>query len=75
MKYLINRKFPIPLTTGRNRYPFREMRIGDNIFVPEPNAVKARNAAYQFGINNGARFTGRKEEHLGEAGMRIWRIA
>lgn len=75
MKYIINRRFPVPPISERNHYPFRQMRIGDNIFVPEPYSNRARNAAYQWGLNNGATFTGRREEHLGELGMRIWRTS
>jgi hypothetical protein len=74
MKYVINRNFPLP-TKGTRIYPFNEMQVGDNIFVPLPEGHRARNAAYQYALRVGVKFTSTTTYHRGAVGIRIWRAA
>lgn len=70
----IERGVPLPSRpTGiYNSYPFRDMKIGDRIFVPDSEAgERIRSAASYFSLRNPEyRFTVRREGN----GYRAWRI-
>ena len=73
-EFLIEKSIPVPLGAGRQGgvlYPFRDMDIGDSIFVAgqastDGAACSARNLAQRSGL----KFTSRTVD----GGVRIWRI-
>ena len=69
-EYKIDKKTPFPIR-ARDKYPFRDMQVGDcfTFSVIQRNTVT--NAALQYGKRFGAKFTTRREGDL----VRIWRTA
>lgn len=75
-QFKIESSVPAPPITQvrRNRYPLREMAIGDSFFVPNEAAgdAQVRSGCCYFQIRNkNYRFTIRKEP----GGCRVWRIS
>ena len=56
----------IPLTKPRSRYPFREMEVGDSVFIPGVNVVNFSVPPRQFAK--------RTRVENGVKGVRVWRI-
>lgn len=59
------------------KYPFRDMEVGDSFFVPGAKTLRIASAcagATKF-LGNGHKFSVRKVEEKGIAGVRCWRIA
>lgn len=65
----------IPKRTGRGRppiYPFRNMQVGDSIFVPTDDVAMVRNAAASYKTRHpGWNYTTRASA----GGVDIWRTA
>jgi hypothetical protein len=56
---------------ARSRYPFRDMEVGDSVFIEgEGTNGNAYSAAQMHGRGAGKRFRGRQEGN----GLRIWRV-
>lgn len=75
-QFKIEKGIPTPVRSGGrySSYPFREMAVGDSIFIPSEVATheKVRSAACYFGLRNeGYKFTVRKTKE--PAGCRVWR--
>jgi hypothetical protein len=69
--FKIEKKVPIPARTTTQKYPFRDMEVGDS-FVATDGGKSVLVAASAFTRRNPEyRFTTRKEGD----GIRIWRIA
>lgn len=64
----IEKNVPLPRGSGRAKYPFAEMAVGDSIVVE----AKGLSAAHHYGRRNGVRFTVRR---LGDGTVRVWRTA
>jgi len=60
----------VPMPTERNKYPFREMDIGDS-FLVEVDVVKVISAAHAWGKVNNKKFSIKKVD----AGHRCWRVS
>ena len=62
----------IPMTIGKQLYPFHLMEVGDSFFIPEksPKAMTYPIAAYQK-RNGSIKFTTRSVD----GGVRLWRVA
>lgn len=60
----------IPMPEAWNKYPFKDMDIGDS-FLVEGDVVKVRNAAHAWGKVNNKKFSVKKVE----GGHRCWRIS
>jgi hypothetical protein len=68
----IENGIPIPEGTGRNRWPFNAMEVGQSVFAEgAKDGVRAATAAKVYGLRTGKKFTCRKMDN----GHRIWRIA
>jgi hypothetical protein len=68
----IEKGIPLPNTRAHQRWPFREMEVGDSFSVPLGDNRRVRNAACAFErANPGVKFTVRKLD--GE--HRVWRIS
>jgi len=59
-----------PRTT--NKYPWREMKVGDSFFVPD-SAISTN--FHNLARSSGIKISARKVEQDGVAGYRVWRIA
>ena len=61
----------VPLTKGRNSYPFPQMEIGDSFALPSELRISVSNAATAWGKVNGRKFTVQRDgdQH------RCWRVA
>lgn len=76
MAFEIEKGVPLPQTPKRGRpriYPFRDMAVGDSVFV-EGNEViiqRARDSAYRIGSLNAMSFY----TEVNDNGVRIWRVA
>lgn len=71
----IEKDIPLPTPrTGRARYPFREMKVGDSFSVPtEKDRQRVRATLWHYtrtGTGKGRRFATRKVNE----GYRVWRI-
>lgn len=62
---------PVQKHSGRSKYRFNEMQVGDSIFI---KGADLNSSPYQlaraYGRRFGQKFTGRNVE----GGLRIWRI-
>ena len=81
MTYAIEKKIPMPYTSGRGRpakYPFAQMRKGDSFAVPftDDTLPKLRTrlsvCAANFAQRNGGKFTLRTLKEDGV--IRVWRV-
>ena len=64
-----------PAQQGGTKYPFREMQVGDSLFIPlkDLGDHAARNLAHAsraYGKRHDMRFEGR----IREDGYRLWRV-
>ena len=64
---------------GGNKYPFREMAIGDSCFFPHAVGPITKCAAYMAAATLTKRygsplFSGRTVVEEGQRGVRVWRI-
>ena len=73
----IEKNEPIPdRNVSVRRYPFREMEVGDSIFLPIPEGEAMWGAARVFQYRNtGYNFTARKVQKDDVIGYRVWRVA
>lgn len=74
MAIQIDKSVPLPSkrANGNNRWPFREMEIGDSFALPADTKVaNLRNAAENHGSRNGQKF----RVLTGPDGVRCWRVA
>jgi hypothetical protein len=76
--FKIEQDVPIPREnwTGNNRYPFRDMKVGDSFFIssdtPGEAALRVRSSVCYFSKRNPEyHFTVLKVD----GGCRVWRIA
>lgn len=67
MKYKVekNRKAP-----ERNKYPFRHMKIGESVFIPNKGTLQISGSVQYAANKYGMKFTRRAEGK----GVRVWRI-
>lgn len=79
--YKIDRGVEIPETETRSKYPYRDMRVGDSIFLPRPDTHGPR--AWANGVRStfiahtkryGGAFTTRSVVEDGVSGVRVWRM-
>ena len=61
----------VPLPKARNKFPLREMAIGDSFFV---EAAKANHIQGSFAILRPMKFATRAFTENGVKGTRVWRI-
>lgn len=67
-EWKIEKGIKIPRINERFNYPWRDMEVGDSVYV---EGTKARSACFNFATRNKEfRFATRKEGN----GIRIWRI-
>lgn len=59
----------VPIPANRNKYPFRDMDVGDS-FLIEGDLAKTRGAATNWGKANNKKFSIQNTEE----GYRCWRI-
>lgn len=64
----IDKNIPIPCRLPK--WPFREMNVGDSIFVSFQEREAAVNAAHHIGVKTDTKFSSRRLPD----GARIWRI-
>lgn len=72
----IDRDVPVPEFVDRrpNKYPWREMEVGDSIFIPSMTAPRIGGTLHPFQRRSGRRFTCRTCTENGVDGVRVWRI-
>ena len=69
-RYKIDKGIPVP-TTGKSRYPWNDMEIGDSFLVTEPHDVqRVRQRAFEASRRLNRKFITRSEE---PKSVRIWR--
>jgi len=56
-------------------FPFRQMSVGQSVFIPQASVVAARTAAAYASKDGSRKFVTRKADREGEEGLRIWRSA
>ena len=67
----IDRGKPLPrFATGKTKYPWRKMAVGESFFVPGPRFTHVGMANQRFGPK---RFVSRRDNQEGVTGSRIWR--
>jgi len=75
----IDKGLPIPPGSGRGKrsiYPFRQMEIGDSIFIPNKTARIIGGVWGTFAKRNPEfAFKARADSVEGVPGVRVWRIA
>jgi hypothetical protein len=73
MTFEIEKGVPVPSGAVSNRYPFREMEVGDSFFVPSgaTQAGNVRAAAAMAGRRHGAKFKVCQKAD----GVRVWRVS
>ena len=71
--YEIERNIPIPEPRGsKAKYPFREMEVGDSIFIIAPVSYsEVYSAVLQASKTSGYKFVMRAVD----GGRRVWRVA
>lgn len=69
----IDKGIPLPKAATREKYPFREMNVGDSFFVKETVASSSASLANKRFAPK--RFASRKVTVGGQSGLRIWSIA
>ena len=74
--FKIQKNVPIPPRAGGrsgSKYPFRQMEVGDSVFV-EGKVSKVASAIQSTSkINKGWKFESRKADENGASGVRVWR--
>lgn len=70
MTFKIEKGVPLPPKRSASKYPFKEMGVGDSIFVDGKDGPKAVRAAYIWGRRNNVGMAARREHN----GHRIWRV-
>ena len=59
-------------TNGRpEKYPWRQMEVGDSFFAEEMPLKRASTYAWEAGRRTGRKFACRRQEN----GVRIWRVS
>lgn len=74
-RYAIDKDVPLPDQKGKGpwaKYPFRQMEIGDSVFIPDAYGSTVRSAAHAAGRRLGRKFCVRSK--FGEPGARVWRV-
>ena len=71
----IEKNIPIPESAGESKYPFKDMEVGDSVFVEGQTSqgaamMSAKNIERRYGV----KFSARKRTEDGVDGVRIWRI-
>lgn len=61
----------VPLPVARQKYPYKEMEVGDSFFVNGGGIQNVCNQNYRMGKKLGMSFIARKEN----GGVRVWRTA
>jgi hypothetical protein len=61
----------VPLPVARQKYPYKEMEVGDSFFVFAGGIQNVCNQNYRMGKKLGMSFIARKEGD----GVRVWRTA
>lgn len=73
-EFKIDKDLPIPRRRNGRRYPWREMAVGDSVFIPCENGETPEKTVMRLGNSfvyaRPFRFTRRREE----GGVRVWRI-
>ncbi len=73
----IDKSIPVPDRSGGRRppkYPFRDMSVGDSVFLPGDEGRKMEGAAWVFAHRNkDFGLTTRRVTENGVAGVRVWR--
>ncbi len=74
-EFTIERGIPIPpRPLLQRRYPFKDMKVGDSIFVPNPTS-SLRGYVCTWSRDHGMKFASRRETVRRKNGLRFWRIA
>lgn len=74
--FIIEKGIEIPIRTdSRNKYPFRDMEIGDSFFVPNDNLPPSASKNFCQFVQPGAKRLGIKiTTRKVKDGFRVWRI-
>ncbi len=71
----IEKGIPIPnMGTKKDKYPWRNMKIGDSFFVANKTVKIMGPCAHHIAKNRDMKFSVRTVEENGKKGVRIWRI-
>jgi hypothetical protein len=71
MTFKIDTDVPLPLLTGRMKYPWNSLTPGDSVLFEVPAEYpRILNAAYGYARRNNWKIT----THVGPEGLRIWRM-
>jgi hypothetical protein len=60
----------IPVPASKGKYPFRQMKVGDSIFIPNMNSSSQISGSFGQLRKAGFKFLCRKLN----GGIRVWRI-
>jgi len=60
----------IPFSTGRHRFPFREMEVGDSFQINPNDRRRVASAASYYGKRNKKKFSIR----MSPESTRVWRV-
>ena len=69
--FKIETDVPIVFRTKQYVWPWRDMGVGDSVFIKNPgDFLRAQSACHAYGYKMGKKFTTRKVD----GGLRVWRI-
>lgn len=68
--YKIEKGVPLPKTGDKSKYPFKEMEVGDSVFISDKTPEQLGGSMGSARKATGFRFTARREN----GGARVWRF-
>lgn len=72
---VIDKGIPVP-APGNKKYPWREMQVGDSIFLPGKASTRAAGIRQSAKMTaGGGEWTARVVTEGGVTGIRVWRLA
>ena len=72
MPYKIEKNVPLSHRTSSNKYPLKELKVGDSFFVPvEDLGLSGRNGIYVAATRLRIKITIRQQP---DRSLRVWRI-
>jgi hypothetical protein len=66
--YVVEQNIPAP--SGKSRYPFDQMGVGDSFLVTDRPIARVSASAHAYGKVHGQKFSCRSLE----GGIRVWRV-
>ncbi len=76
----IDKNIPAPTDDARNKYPYKELGVGESFFIPlemvsgNDNAVPSSVCVTNKRMNGKMRFISRRRVEKEIEGFRVWRI-